>query len=164
MAENLELADRKLHNPHRTALEISQWLETAIPEIMTFASKDSTQDLKNKEPYFDEYGLANFQEFLEQTKLMTIIQSGQYNTRTYVHDIPVLLNEGLVDGRYRWLYEVPVAVSYMDRSVDNYEEAEAVNQYFSLTVQVGRVYAEQADNEHHLLFESWSGKVIKKKK
>lgn len=150
-----------LNVPHRTDGEIADWLKDMVPEVMSFQNKDYTADFRAKEVYFDQQGLANFRDFLRTQNIEGVVQSGQYNITTVIKDFPLLINEGVVAGRYRWLYQVPVMVTYLDRRISDYKDGTPTNQYFELTVQVGRAQDYDAKNEHHVFIETWDGKVVK---
>lgn len=154
--------DTPLNIQHRTDNEIGRWIMSSLPEIMTMDAATYRQDLRDAEMYFDDTGLAAYRDFLTQQKINAILESGQYNVHVVVSDVPVLLNEGNVGGRYRWLFEVPVMVSYLKKNMKGYKKSDAVNQFFSVQLQVGRT--RDAKNEHHVLIETWAGKDLRKKK
>lgn len=145
---------------HRATREISEWAVTAVSQALTFESDDYQVDLQKLKTLFDEPGYAQYTAFLQDNKIMNVLTSGKFYVRSFVQDSPLLLNEGAVDGRFRWLYEIPVMISYMDRDMTNYDKAEPVSQKLVLRVQLGRK-AESPDNPHGLLIESWTGKLQK---
>lgn len=146
-----------LNQAHRSSNDISAWLVTAVSESMTFEHDSYRDDLAQSAVYFDESGLRLYQEFLAKDKLLDVLQSGKYHVRTIVQDQPLLLNEGVVDGRYRWLFEVPVMVSFMDRAMSDYKNAVPQSQTMMLSIQAGRSPA--AQNDTGVLIERWSGRV-----
>ena len=151
-----------LNQPHRTSGEIGEWVTSIASDALTFEGKQDNE-LEGKKVNFDTGGWSEYEAFLEAQKIKSVIDSGQYQLRSYVQDIPVLLNEGAVNERYRWLYEVPVHVSYLQRNLDSYKNArvEPINRIMTVRVQVGRIA--DADNDMGLQVERWSGKVNKSK-
>ena len=71
---------------------------------------------------------------------------------SYVKERPLLLNEGSVSERYRWLYELEIMMTYLPQATYNYEEAKPINRDVKLRVQVGRI--EGTPDEEGLVIES----------
>ena len=89
---------------------------------------------------------------------MSVIQDGRFHVRSYVNQQPLLLNEGVVNDRYRWLFRVPVIISYMDKNMATYKGGDAeLTQKATLNIQIGRIKAD--DKPDGLQIEQWSGKV-----
>lgn len=159
--ENPKKQNVPLKLPHRATGEITQWAVTTVSDVMTF-EKDYKEQMEASKSLFDKGGRGQYDAFLTENKIMNVVESGQYDVRSYVRDKPLLLNEGDVQGRYRWLYEVSLMTSYIPRGVKNYKEIEPVSRNMTLRIQVGR--SAEADNELGLQVELWSGKAEKKRK
>jgi hypothetical protein len=146
-----------LDQPHRDNLEISGWLTTVLSETLTFDQTKYQELIKEDEKYFTADGNAQYVKFLQDNNVIKVLDSGRYDVRSFVQGSPLLLNEGAVNGSYRWLYEVNLMVSYMERGVKDYKKLEPVNQLIVLTVQVGRVAGQKTGSG--ILIERWDGKV-----
>ncbi|HQX28351.1 MAG TPA: DotI/IcmL family type IV secretion protein, partial [Alphaproteobacteria bacterium] len=136
--------------------EIGAWLTNSLSEAMTFDKGNHKEMLKADEKYFNETGKVEYLKFLADHNIMKVIESEKFDVRSFVQGQPLLLNEGAVNGVYRWLYEVPMMVSYMERGAKSYKDLEPVNQQLVLTVQVGRVSGVMDGTA--ILIERWSGK------
>ncbi len=148
-----------LKYPHRTTKEVGTIITTAVSEALTFEHQDYAQDLKKSAKYFNAEGAQQFQDFLQANKILDVLQNGQHYIRSFAVEDPLLLNQGAIADRYRWLYEVHVMVSYMDRGTKSYKTAPLpVNQNYIFTIQVGRIPAEV--NGQTVLIERWSGKPL----
>lgn len=148
-----------LNMPHRTTREMSQWISAVTAETLTFMAADINQELAKTAPYFSKTGHEAYLAFLKEAAIVKALQSQKYTVRSIVQGMPLLLNEGAVEGRYRWLFEVPVMISYLDRNMENYSKTDAINKYMILTVQVGRVKEEV--EEIGVVIESWAAKEKK---
>lgn len=148
--------------PHRMAVDISEWLVTVVSESITFEEPRYQDDLKKTVHYFSKNGRESYRSFMSEQGVAGILESKKYYIRNFVEEVPILLNEGPVDGRYRWLYEVPVMLTYMDRSMLDYKGFEPETRHFLLTVQIGR--SPETDEEIGVLVERWSGKAVTGKK
>ena len=165
-AENTDVQiERSSANPvplkhaHTNEAEIGKWLMMAISETMSFQVGKDENILEKNSKFFAPSGQQQLEAFLKANNIQKVMESGRYNIRSFVRENPLLLNSGTADNRFRWLYEVPVMVSYMDAKNFDYKEHDPVNQHMVLTIQVGRVV--EADNEFDVLIETWSGKSQK---
>lgn len=148
-----------LDQPHVALSAVSEWVVMAVSNAMTFDDVDYQQDLRDNVAYFDKAGHAQFQKFLKEKSFGKILATNKYYLRSFVEYDPLLLSKGAVDGRYHWLFEVPVMVTYMDRRVKNYKGVRPINQRMNLRVQVGRVRDRNAP--YSLQIKRWSGKLKK---
>lgn len=149
---------------HRSPQEIGDWLMTAVSDAMSFELAEDGTKPALKRDYFTPAGVAQFEEFLERTGIQKVIDSKKYHLRSFVRQSPLLLNEGSAQGHYRWLFEVPVMVSYIETGNFKYAEKEAINQALMLTIQVSRV--KNGGGKEGVLIEIWNGKIeaLEKKK
>lgn len=149
---------------HRPAEEIGKWLMTAVSDAMSFEVTEDGSPPALKREYFTPAGLAKFQEFLTKTGIQKVIDSRKYHLRSFVRNTPLILNEGAAAGHYRWLFEVPLMVSYIPPGNFKYKSGDAVNQAITLTLQVTRV--REGAGPEGVLIEIWNGKIeaLEKKK
>lgn len=154
--------ETSLEYPHRNAAQIGEWVVIAVSEAMTFEKQNYQQSINESSRHFSESGKQQYLTFLQDNSILRVLESGKFHIRSFVQETPVLLNEGPVEGRYRWLYEVPVMASYMDRNMKDYDRAaspdqQPVNQRVSLTIQVGRTGSREPGKD--IAIERWTGKV-----
>jgi hypothetical protein len=144
--------------PHLTDAAVSEWVVTSVSDALTFSSEDYTADLARIKPYFDDTGYAEFTAFLQEKRIVEVLTSKQFFMRSFVQSIPLLLNEGAVAEHYRWLYEVPVMMTYMDRGMKDYKGSQPVTQRMIITLQIGRT-SQPTKDAAGLRIERWSGKT-----
>jgi hypothetical protein len=104
---------------------------------------------------FSDGGLKQYEDWVSETGIMASLQRNGLQLNGFVTETPFLLNEGVVNGRYRWLFEIPVMVSFVPRGTVSYAQERGVKtQHLLITLQLGRV----ADSilEHAVDIESWS--------
>jgi hypothetical protein len=147
-----------LHLSHRSDRDIAEWVTTAVSEVITFTEADSDVEMKEHKAHFDANGWKEFEQFLNETNIIKVVESDRYQLRSYVKGTPLLLNEGAVAKRYRWLYEVNADISYLERNVSDYKDVVPQNRTLKIMVQIGR--SKDAENEIGLLLERWNGKVV----
>lgn len=150
-----------LDQAHRTDAAISKWIEGAVAEMLAYKSVSFKDDYKVKAKSFDHAGLREYIKFLEDQKIWSALATGRYDMNAFVVDTPILLNEGSVAGRYRWLFQTRVMITYTGAGQKSYKDVSGggvSTMEMQVNVQVGR--AEGVNNEHGLLFEAWNGKVL----
>lgn len=156
--DSLPEGDVALSKPHRLSKDIGAWLMTASGEAMNFEAGAAEEQIKGYSHFFDTVGRNQYVEFLREQKILSVVQDGRFNVLSYVDAQPLLLNEGVVNDRYRWLFRVPVVVSYMDKNMASYKSGDAkLVQKASINIQIGRIKAD--DKPEGLQIEQWSGKM-----
>ncbi len=151
-----------LHLRHRTNTAITMWVQHILPSLLTYKADKYNQEYSQKIRHFNKNGSSEYVKFLNEENFLTTLKSGQYDITGFVQDYPVVLNEGAIEGRYRWLYQTTVMVTYLKHGTSDYkviEEGDTVTRTYVLTVQLGR--SDGANNEHGLLIDTWS---VKEKK
>lgn len=147
-----------LHVRHRLNADIAKWVESEISDVLTYKADTYKQEYEKKAKSFDKKGLEEYVKFLQDNKIVSGLKSGAYDVRTFVKDVPVLLNEGAIADRYRWLYRTKVMVSFIPVEMDGYTPKGGtggiINQEMMVDIHLGRV--EQAKNEHGVMIEGWS--------
>ncbi len=151
-----------LKHAHTTSGEIGKWLMGAVSNAMSYSLGDNTDVSVTKQQLFSQGGIRQFKDFLSQNNIQKVMDSGQYSIRSFVSAQPLLLNSQSAANRYRWLFEVPVMMSYMKGADFNYKEAQPINQQLVLIIQVGRYdQIDDPENIHGVLIETWALKEAK---
>ncbi len=148
-----------LEFPHRSGNAISAWAVMAVSESLMFDEKTYSETLKDTEKYFSSNGRAAYMKSLAALNVPEVAQSSKYALRSFVIKDPLLLNEGKVDDRFRWLYDVPVSLTTMERGVKTYDDAKPTTRDVRIRVQLGRT--DRADNPDGMWIETWEATPIK---
>ena len=129
-----------------------------VPQILTYSAQNYQGQYSQKVVNFTKIGAQEYVQFLQQRDFLTSLKTGRVNINGFVQEYPVVMNEGALDGRYRWVYQTHVMVTYYESDAESRDELEAgaVTKEYELTMQVGRV--KEAKNEHGVLIETWSVK------
>ncbi|MDH5722785.1 MAG: DotI/IcmL family type IV secretion protein [Alphaproteobacteria bacterium] len=148
-----------LHVRHRLNEDIAKWVESEMSDLISYDSKSYKEDYEKKARSFDKKGLKEYVGFLQEHKIVSSLKSGAYNVRSIVKDVPILLNQGPIADRYRWLYRAKVLVSLVPIGMEGYSKGggtKVINKEITIDVHLGRV--ESANNEHGVLIEGWTAK------
>lgn len=138
---------------HRIAVDIGDWLNNAVVEALSL-EPGAPYDA---EAHFAPFGQQQYEQFLQESNINQALETNRYRMSSYIEGEPLLLNQGNIEGRYRWLFRVPAVFSFIERRAEGYQGVKAINQRAVLEVQVGR--AEDAGGDHNVWIERWSGKV-----
>lgn len=148
-----------IRSPHRASRDIGVWAVTAVSNAMSFPAGSSAGQLKDKQSLFDAKGFDGYAAFVNTSGLLNSPDGETYDIRGFVPQEPVLLNEGELDGAYRWLFELPVMVTYQRPGLTEYKDARPLVRSFKIRLQVGRVA--EGGGEEGILIESWDGQAVK---
>lgn len=146
-----------LHLRHRTNTVITRWVQQNIPNMLSYKTATYKAQYAENTKAFSKVGASEYLSFLQDKSFLTTLETGRYDITGFIQDYPVLLNEGAIDGYYRWLYQINVMVTYIESGARDYrsvKDADAITQEFTVDFQLGR--AKDVENEHGVLIETWS--------
>ncbi len=147
-----------MDQPHRAKAQIQAWVITAVSEAMSFPAGDIDADLARTKDDFTPEAREQYLAFMRKTALLQPLTKGGLSLRSVAREEPFLLNEGAVNGHYRWLYEIPVLSTYLALDADGYLEAKEQNKELVIRVQVGR--SGTTKDPEGLIIETWEGKLV----
>ena len=159
-----------IHIRHRPSADIADWVQQIVPDLMSYSASDYKGQYAVKSQLLDETAQQEYVKFLKNKNYLKTLKTGKYDIRAFVAEIPLLMNEGAVEGRYRWLYKAKVMVTYIEAGLTDYpDEDDVITQTMYVTVQVGRIEGLEGKtnedgevlNEHGVLIESFNAKVVK---
>jgi len=133
--------EEELDLPHRSKDEIAEWLIKAVSETLNIEPETYATHRELLKTGLDMYALEDFDQFMQNSNILASLQSQNLKLHSYVEEKPVLLNAGPVEGRYRWLFEMPVTLSFLPAGTRDYRQLESTplpNESIMVKVQVGR--------------------------
>ena len=140
--------------PAVTHTDLEDWLGTVVAEALTLEAAQFETALESVEPYFTASGYQAYYDYLKTTGFRDALDSRDLRAVAMVECAPLLLNSGSGEGGYRWLYEVPVTLSYLPQGADSYTRGNLSpdNQRVGVRVQVRQ---EGSGGAARLRIESW---------
>ncbi len=156
-----ELSITPLDERHRTNKAITDWLSETIPALLTYKTDGYERAIQKGTVNFTKVGEQEYRAYLRDRQFINVLRTGR-NVTGVIKDYPIVLNEGAIDGRYRWLYQVGVLVTFYEEVIlpdGSKEMRDQITQEHTLTFQVGRY--RESPNEHGIYFESWSSKLVR---
>ncbi len=101
-----------LNEPNLSTPALMSWTAQAATEVMTFGFHDYRRRLQEASRNFTRIGWASFTSALEKSRIMEMVEANQQVVTAAPRSAPVLVSEGVVDGRYQWQVEVPMVITY----------------------------------------------------
>lgn len=145
-----------LDEPHRTARELSLWVSERVSEALTFDATNYDRQLQAAQSYFSPGGYEEFKTYLAQSNLRNTLQAGDQKVNVIVEQPPLLLNSGAVEGVFRWLYEVPVTISFTPRALKEFSPSATGAEGRKLTVRLQLGRHDDAAVGEGVRIESWA--------
>ncbi len=114
--------ERQLRGWSLTTAEIMSWVAQATSEVMTFGFHDYQRRLQQSSRHFTRRGWETFTTALNQSKIIDGMTAGKQVLTAQPRSAPILLKEGVFNGRYRWIVKLPVQVTYSGRPLYSFTQ------------------------------------------
>ncbi|MEM9469336.1 MAG: type IVB secretion system apparatus protein IcmL/DotI [Pseudomonadota bacterium] len=101
-----------LSQPNLSRPALMSWATQAVTEVMTFGFNDYRRRLQESSRHFTGPGWQSFTRALQASKTIENVQSNNQVITATPRGAPVLQSEGVVNGQYQWIVEIPMLVTY----------------------------------------------------
>lgn len=101
-----------LDQPNMSPAELMSWVATAATEVMTFGYHDYQRRLQFSSRHFTRRGWESFTNALQRVRIIDSVQQLQQVVTAAPRSAPILVQQGVLNGKYRWLIKMPLQVSY----------------------------------------------------
>lgn len=101
-----------LSEPNLSTPALMSWVAQAATEVMTFGFNDYRRRLQEASRNFTKRGWASFTEALQRSRIIESVEASQQVVTAAPSGAPVLQSEGMVAGRYQWIIQLPLVVTY----------------------------------------------------
>ncbi len=88
------------------------WAALAVSDAMVFGFNDYKMRLSLASDYFTEDGWKNFSDALKRSRLIEMVEVNQQIITAAPKGAPILQSQGVVGGRYQWVVEIPLILTY----------------------------------------------------
>lgn len=88
------------------------WASRAAVDVMTFGFHDYQRRLQESSTHFTRRGWQSFTAALDASRIMETVEKSQQVVTATPRSAPVIIQQGLVNGIYRWIIEMPLIVTY----------------------------------------------------
>lgn len=144
-----------LATQHLSEREVAAYLDEIISESLSFTPSNYKATVKSVERYFTPGAYEQYKTYLANGGFERAL-SGGYKTGTFLERQPVKLNALLHNNAFKWLFEVPVTVTFLPASTNDYDRGTVgsqQNQRITLRAQFTRIKDPQDPNR--IAIEIW---------
>ncbi len=101
-----------LSQPNLSNPALMSWVAQAATEVMTFGFHDYRRRLQEASRNFTRKGWESFTAALDRSRILEMIDEHDQVVTAAPQGAPVLEAEGMVNGRYQWLVQIPLVLTY----------------------------------------------------
>lgn len=101
-----------LSEPNLSIPALMSWSAQAATEVMTFGFNDYKRRLQQASRNFTRLGWVSFTSALEKSRIIEMVEANGQVVSAAPASAPILISEGVVNGRYQWQVQVPLVVTY----------------------------------------------------
>jgi len=101
-----------LSEPNLSVPALMSWSAQAATEVMTFGFNDYKRRLQQASRNFTRLGWVSFTSALEKSRIIEMVEANGQVVSAAPASAPILISEGIVNGRYQWQVQVPLVVTY----------------------------------------------------
>ncbi len=101
-----------LSQPNMQRAALLSWAAQAASEVMTFGFHDYEERLGRAARHFTPKGFADFREAMIKSRMIEGVVDAQQIITAVPKAAPVLKGEGLYNGKYRWVVDVTLLITY----------------------------------------------------
>ena len=101
-----------LSAPNLSRPALLSWVAQASSEVMTFGFHDYKRRLQEASRHFTRTGWESFTKALSRARVIDTVTENRQVVTAAPRGAPVLVSEGVFNGRYQWTIELPLLVTY----------------------------------------------------
>lgn len=101
-----------LNEPNLSTPALMSWAAQAATEVMTFGFNDYRRRLQESSRNFTRHGWESFTQALQRSRIIEMMEQNQQVVTAAPQGAPVLQSESVVNGRYQWILQIPIVLSY----------------------------------------------------
>ncbi len=110
-----------LSQPNLSNPALMSWVAQAATETMTFGFSDYRRRLQESSRSFTRRGWESFTNALQGARIIESIESNSQVISAAPRGAPVLQSEGVINGQYQWIVQIPMVLSYQSGSLTRSE-------------------------------------------
>jgi intracellular multiplication protein IcmL len=101
-----------LNEPNMSVPALMSWVAQASTEVMTFGYNDYRRRLQESSRNFTRRGWESFTQALQKSRIIEMVEANQQVVTAAPQGAPILESQGLVAGRYQWVVQLPMVLTY----------------------------------------------------
>ena len=105
-----------LTEPNLSTPALMSWVAQASTEVMTFGFNDYRRRLQEASRNFTRRGWESFTQALQRSRIIETVEANKQVVTSAPQGAPILESEGVVGGRYQWVIQIPMVLTYQSGS------------------------------------------------
>jgi intracellular multiplication protein IcmL len=105
-----------LNQPNLSNPALLSWVAQASTEVMTFGFNDYQRRLQEASRNFTDRGWESFTAALQNARIIESIRANSQVITAAPRGAPVIQKEGIVNGQYQWIIQIPMILTYQSGS------------------------------------------------
>lgn len=105
-----------LNQPNLSTPALLSWVAQASTEVMTFGFNDYRRRLQEASRSFTKRGWESFTKALQASRMIETVEANQQVITAAPSGAPIVESEGMYNGRYQWVIQLPLIVTYQSGS------------------------------------------------
>lgn len=105
-----------LNQPNLSNPALLSWVAQASTEVMTFGFNDYRRRLQEASRNFTDRGWESFTSALQNARIIESIEANSQVITAAPRGAPVIQREGVVNGQYQWIVQIPMILTYQSGS------------------------------------------------
>lgn len=101
-----------LNQPNMGTSSLMSWVAQASTEVMTFGFHDYQRRMQQSSRHFTRRGWESFTAALQKARIIESVEAGKQSVTAQPRSAPILIQEGVFNGKYRWVVDLPLTVNY----------------------------------------------------
>ena len=101
-----------LNEPNLSTPALMSWVAQATTEVMTFGFNDYKRRLQEASRNFTPRGWESFTKALQASRIIEMVEANQQVLTAAPRGAPIIKTEGPIQGRYQWIVELPMILTY----------------------------------------------------
>lgn len=98
--------------PNMGTSALLSWAAQSATEVMTFGFHDYQRRMQQSSRHFTSYGWESFTSALQKSRIIESVEALQQVVTAQPRSAPILIQEGVFNGKYRWVVDLPLTVTY----------------------------------------------------
>lgn len=105
-----------LKEPNQSDSAVLQWANQAAIAAFTYNFVNYRQELQASSGFFTAEGWQQFLDALQQSNNLAAVQAKKLIVSAVATRAPIILQKGVLDGRFSWRVQMPILVTYQSAS------------------------------------------------
>jgi intracellular multiplication protein IcmL len=101
-----------IDRPISSQTDLTNWVANSVAAAYTFDFANWRNELGAAQSNFTRAGWKGFQAALKDSGLLQTVMDSKYVTTAVPKSAPVLLDSGIIEGRYAWKLQMPLLVTF----------------------------------------------------